>query len=60
MKKTKYIVVRINECQFKKLADALIDEERSKSEILRNALDLYLEKGQGYNNSENFKSINGD
>ena len=44
MKKTKHIIVRITESQFKHLADALITEQRNKSTIIRDALDNYLDK----------------
>jgi hypothetical protein len=42
-KKTKHLRLRITEEQFRKLADALIDEERSKSALIREALQNYLE-----------------
>ena len=42
-KKTKHLRLRITEEQFRRLADALIDEERSKSELIREALQTYLE-----------------
>ncbi len=44
MKKTKKLIVRITENQFKKVADALITEERNKSAFVRNALDCYIDK----------------
>jgi hypothetical protein len=42
-KKTKHLRVRVTEDQFGKLADALIDEERSKSALIREALQNYLD-----------------
>jgi hypothetical protein len=42
-KMTKHIRIRVTEDQFRRLADALIDEERSKSAIIREALHNYLE-----------------
>ena len=41
-KKTKHLRIRITESQFKKIADALITEERNKSQLVRNALNHYL------------------
>jgi len=41
--KTKHLRLRITEEQFQRLADALIEEERSKSELIREALHNYLE-----------------
>jgi hypothetical protein len=43
-KKTKQLRIRITEAQFKKVADALITQERNKSTLVRNALDYYLIK----------------
>ena len=39
----KHVCIRLTSDQFRKLADALIDEERSKSELLRNLINDYLE-----------------
>ena len=44
MKKTKHLIVRISESQFKRLADALITEQRNKSTVVRDALDNYLDR----------------
>lgn len=38
----KHICIRLTGDQFRKLADALIDEQRSKSELLRNLINDYL------------------
>ena len=43
MKKTKHLIVRITETQFKRLADALITEQKNKSTIMREALDKYMD-----------------
>ena len=42
MKKTKHLIVRITESQFRRLADALLTEQMNKSTIVRAALDQYL------------------
>lgn len=60
MKKTKHIIVRITESQFKHLADALITEQRNKSTIIRDALDNYLDRKidkQAPKNNKNKKSL---
>jgi hypothetical protein len=44
MKKTKQLRIRITEEQFKRLADALLDEQIRKSSLLREAIDDYLMK----------------
>ena len=43
-KKTKHLRIRITESQFKKIADALLSEERNKSRLVRKALNCYLNK----------------
>jgi hypothetical protein len=43
MKKTKHLIVRITETQVKRLADALITEQKNKSTIMREALDKYMD-----------------
>jgi len=43
MKKTKHIIVRITEDQFRKLADVIIEEQKNKSTIVRTALDNYID-----------------
>jgi hypothetical protein len=43
MKKTNHLIVRITETQFKRLADALIIEQKNKSEIMREALEMYMD-----------------
>lgn len=43
-KKTKHLIVRLTEEQFKKLADAIIDEQKNKSTIVRAALDHYMDE----------------
>jgi metal-responsive CopG/Arc/MetJ family transcriptional regulator len=40
----KHLCIRLTGDQFRKLADALIDEEQSKSELLRNLINNYLER----------------
>jgi metal-responsive CopG/Arc/MetJ family transcriptional regulator len=39
---TKHIRIRITEQQFKNLADLLVEEQKSKSAIIRDALNKYL------------------
>jgi len=41
--KSKHLIVRITESQFKRLADALITEQKNKSTIVRAALDDYMD-----------------
>lgn len=47
MKKTKHLIVRITETQVKRLADALITEQKNKSTIMREALDKYMDDSEG-------------
>jgi len=42
-RKTKHLRLRITEEQFRRLADALIEEEKTKSALIREALQNYLE-----------------
>lgn len=53
MKKTKHIIVRITETQFKRLADALITEQKNKSTIVRAALDNYMDETDKSSDSQN-------
>lgn len=55
MKKTKHVIVRITETQFKLLADALITEQKNKSEITRDALERYLNPAGKRNEKKNQK-----
>ena len=58
-RKTKHLRLRITEEQFRKLADALIDEERSKSALIREAINNYLEdkyQGRKVRTGNNIKS----
>ena len=52
-KLSKHLCIRISETQFKKLADILVDEQKGKSEIIRNIIHDYLKnhgnKAEGYN-----------
>jgi|WetSurSiteA1Bulk_404760.scaffolds.fasta_scaffold81684_1 hypothetical protein len=41
-KKVKHIRIRITEAQFRWLADVLITEQRTKSAVIRDALNNYL------------------
>lgn len=41
-KMTKHIRIRITEQQFKNLADLLVEEQKSKSAVIREALSKYL------------------
>jgi hypothetical protein len=54
--KTKKIIVRITENQARWLADYVLQEEINKSQIVRNAINLYLVenfKGNEYTESKN-------
>jgi hypothetical protein len=57
MKKTKNLIVRISESQFKKLADALLTEQKNKSTIVRAALDNYMDSTDRGIDKENQKII---
>lgn len=63
MKRTKFIIVRISESQFKRLAEALITEQKNKSTIIRAALDHYMDDTdknsdkQDNKNKKNKKSL---
>jgi hypothetical protein len=46
MKKTKHIIVRITESQFKKLADVLIIEKKTKSSLMRDLLSTYMDENK--------------
>lgn len=48
VKLDKHLRVRITEAQFRKLADVLILEQRSKSALLRGLLVDYLKGNYGY------------
>lgn len=41
MKKTKQIRIRISETQFKKLADLLVQEQWTKSKLIREMIEQY-------------------
>ena len=41
-KMTKHLCIRISETQFKTLTDILVDEEISKSKLIRNIINDYL------------------
>jgi len=43
-RKNKHLIVRITEAQFKNLADILVEEEKTKSELIREILKKYIEK----------------
>ena len=53
MKKAKHLIVRITETQFKRLADALITEQKNKSTIVRAALDNYMDETDKSPNKQN-------
>jgi hypothetical protein len=59
MKKTKHLIVRITETQFKRLADALITEQKNKSTIMREALDKYMDGSEGRIEKQNQKNNKG-
>lgn len=56
MKKTQHLIVRITEAQFKRLADALITEQKNKSTIVRDALDKYIDGTRNGDNTQDSKS----
>ena len=59
MKMTKHLIVRITEDQFKRLADALIIEQKNKSLLMRDILNDYLNginsKTDKQNNKKTYK-----
>lgn len=55
MKKTKNLIVRITESQFKMLADVLITEQKNKSTVVRAALDHYMDETDKRPNSQTQK-----
>jgi hypothetical protein len=42
MNKTKKLTIRLSEAQLKKLTDTLIDEQITKSQIIREIIDKYV------------------
>ena len=42
MNKTKKLTIRLSEVQLKKLTDTLIDEQMTKSKIIREIIDKYV------------------
>jgi metal-responsive CopG/Arc/MetJ family transcriptional regulator len=55
--KSHKIIVRITETQLRFLNSVLIQEQRTKSSVLRDALNRYLiEEGQRYETKENKKN----
>ncbi len=42
MNKTKKLTIRLSEVQLKKLTDTLIDEQITKSQIIREIIDKYV------------------
>ena len=53
-KKVKHVIVRLTEAQFKWLADILFEENRNRSEVMRDALNRYLIE-QSHNNMNSRK-----
>ena len=49
MKKNKHLRVRITEEQFRYLADKLIEEQKNKSVIIREAINKYLLDSGSFN-----------
>lgn len=59
--KSHKIIIRITESQARWLTDVLIQEQRSKSEVLREALSLYLiEKTNRHETTEKNKQFRKD
>ena len=46
-KKTKHLTIRLSEEQFKKLADTLVIEQRTKSSLMRDILSDYIDGNKG-------------
>jgi predicted DNA-binding protein len=55
-KKTKHLRIRITEEQFKKLADILVIEQKSKSLLMREILEDYLEGNKSGNDNQDKKN----
>lgn len=51
----KHVCIRLTGDQFRKLADKLVDEERNKSELLRNLINDYLERQSHKTKGQNKK-----
>lgn len=56
-KMTKHVTIRISEEQFKKLADTLVIEERTKSSLMRDILCDYIDGNKSRNEKRNQKTI---
>jgi len=57
MSKPHKIIVRVSESQLRWLADVLIQEQRTKSQVIREALNQYLvEKNNRYTSDERSKT----
>jgi len=54
-KKERHIRIRLSEAQFQALADYLVQEERTKSAVLREALNTYLLENRQSNANRNLK-----
>jgi predicted transcriptional regulator len=54
--KTKHLTIRLSEDQFKKLADTLLSEQRTKSSLVRDILSDYIDKNKMRNDSKNQKN----
>jgi hypothetical protein len=57
--KTRHLRVRINEEQFNKLTEALIIKQRTKSSLIRDALNDYIDRNDNGSDKQNQKNNNG-
>jgi hypothetical protein len=55
MKKPKHLSIRLSEEQFKKLADTLVKEQRTKSSLMRDILNDYMDANKRGNDNQNQK-----
>jgi len=54
--KTKHLTIRLSEEQFKKLADTLIIEQRTKSSLMRDILSDYIDGKKSGIDRQNLKN----
>lgn len=53
IKKTKHLTIRLTEEQFKKLADVRINEQRTKSSLMRDLLSIYMDGSKNGSDKQN-------
>ena len=54
--KTKHLTIRLTEAQFKKLAETLLIEQRTKSSLMRDLLSDYIDRNNSGINKQNKKN----